>query len=258
MAKKHKLWFDRELAEMLADKILAEKADFDKKSFVKKIDSQVNDLELKDRIEVFSDELHQHLSADYEQAIPILVKILGPENEEETGMFTNFYWVMPIAFYVEKYGLDHFNLSMEAIREVTKRNTSEYAIRPYLEQYPDKTLKVMKKWSEDQNFHIRRLSCEGVRPRLPWASKMDQFIENPEPILPILENLKDDKSKYVQKSVANCINDIIKDNRAVAERLIESWQENAGKERKWIIKHGLRKLLKAGDAWAEKMVTQSR
>ncbi|MEM8525159.1 MAG: DNA alkylation repair protein [Bacteroidota bacterium] len=254
MAKKHKLWFDKELAEMLADKILVEKADFNKKSFVKSIDSQVNMLELKARIEVFADELHQYLSANYEQAMPVLMKILGPENEEETGMFTNFYWIMPIAFYVEKYGLNHFDLSMEAIREVTKRNTSEYAIRPYLEQYPDKTLKMMKKWSKDKNFHVRRLSCEGVRPRLPWAKKLDQFIENPAPILPILENLKDDKSKYVQKSVANCINDIVKDNRAVAENLIESWRENAGKERKWIIKHSLRKLLKAGDAWAIEMI----
>jgi len=254
MAKKHKLWFDQELAIMLADKILAEKADFDKKSFVQKIDAQVNDLELKARIEVFSDELHQHLSANYEQAMPVLMQILGSENEEETGMFTNFYWVMPIAFYVEKYGLNHFDLSMEAIQEVTKRNTSEYAIRPYLEQYPDKTLKLMKKWSTDENFHIRRLSCEGVRPRLPWARKLDVFIENPEPILPILENLKDDSSKYVQKSVANCINDIIKDNRAVAESLIDSWRADAGKARKWIIKHSLRKLLKAGDDWAEEMV----
>lgn len=254
MAKKHKLWFDQELAIMLADKILAEKANFDKKSFVQKIDAQVNDLELKARIEVFSDELHQHLSGDYEQVVPVLMQILGSENEEETGMFTNFYWVMPIAFYVEKYGLNHFDLSIEAIREVTKRNTSEYAIRPYLEQYPDKTLKVMKNWSKDENFHIRRLSCEGVRPRLPWARKLNQFIENPAPILPILENLKDDSSKYVQKSVANCINDIIKDNRAVAKSLIESWYTDAGKERKWIIKHSLRKLLKGGDDWARRMI----
>ena len=57
----------------------------------------------------------------------------------------------------------------------------------------------MKQWSTDDNFHVRRLSCEGVRPKLPWAKKLDVFVENPKPILPILNKLKDDKSKYVQK-----------------------------------------------------------
>ena len=134
--KKHKLWFDKGLAEMLADKILCRGLDFDKKSFVKNIDRQVANLELKDRIAVFADELHQHLNRDYQYAIHSMMQILGEENKEETGMFTNFYWVIPIAFYVGKYGLNHFDLSMEAIREITKRNTSEYAIRPYLEQCP--------------------------------------------------------------------------------------------------------------------------
>ena len=169
-------------------------------------------------------------------------------------MFTNFYWLMPMAVYMEKYGLDYFDLSMKAIEEVTKRNTSEYAIRPFLEKYPKEGLQQMKAWSKDKNFHIRRLACEGVRPRLPWASKLDSFIQNPKPILPILNTLKDDPSKYVQKSVANCINDIIKDNREVAEALIEKWQKGATKERKWIIKHSLRKLLKADDAWAKSMI----
>lgn len=56
--------------------------------------------------------------------------------------------------------------------------------------------------------------------------------------------------KYGQNSVANCINDFIKDNRPNAEVLIESWIPNANKERKWIIKHAIRNLRKKDDAWA--------
>jgi hypothetical protein len=74
----------------------------------------------------------------YAEALAILLQILGPENTEETGMFSNFYWLMPVGKFIEIYGLDHFSLSIKAIEKVTKRNTGEYAIRPYARQYPNK------------------------------------------------------------------------------------------------------------------------
>ena len=131
--KQLKLWFDKELAKLLSNKIIAIKPNFKKASFVKSIDKKVKPLELKDRVEVIADELYKALGEDYEKGLAVLIQILGSENEEETGMFTNFYWIMPIAKYVEKYGLDHFDLSMKAIEEITKRNTGEYTIRPFLE-----------------------------------------------------------------------------------------------------------------------------
>ncbi|WP_422080048.1 DNA alkylation repair protein [Ulvibacterium sp.] len=248
--KQLKLWFDKDLALLLADKLIANGVAFDKNTFVRKVDQGTKNLELKDRVELIADLLQQHLATDYRSGVKELVDILGPENEKETGMFKAYYWVMPIAKYVEKYGLQHFDTSMDVIREITKRNTGEYAIRPYLEAFPERTLKVMEVWSKDKNKHVRRLSCEGARPRLPWAAKLDIFIEDPTPILPILENLKDDPSKYVQKSVANCINDILKDHPEIGENLIDSWLPCPAKERKWIIKHALRNLLKHKDPWA--------
>lgn len=243
--KKLKYWFDKELAELLADKIVIYYSSFDKTSFVEAINDKISELELKDRIEVIADELHAHLTSDFKRNANILNQILGPENEEETGMFTNYYWIMPIAKYVEKYGLVDFRTSMGLIEEITKRNTGEYAIRPFIKAYPAKTMTVMEKWSKHPNKHVRRLASEGGRPRLPWATKLDLFIKNPLPLLPILNNLKDDQSKYVQKSVANCINDILKDNKDIGIQLIDSWKiENMSKERKWIIKHALRNLIK--------------
>jgi len=137
---------------------------------------------------------------------------------------------------------------MKLIEEITKRNTGEYAIRPFIKSNPQRTLAVMEDWSKNSNKHIRRLSCERFRPRLPWAKKLDMFIENPLPLFPVLNNLKDDTSKYVQKSVDNCISDILKDNKEIGLQLIEEWKiENMGKERKWIIKHALRNLVKKGE-----------
>jgi len=217
--KKLKEWFDIDLAKDLGKKINAVDQRFSSRSFVSKIRPKLDSLELKDRIELFAD-VFDACFEDYAQGVQSLSKILGPENEEEKGMFTNFYWLMPMAKYVEKYGVEDYDISMQAIEEITKRNTSEY----------------------------RRLSSEGVRPRLPWAAKLDLAIEKPTLLIPILENLKDDPSKYVQKSVANCINDILKDNPAVGKKLIKQWNgTNIGKERKWIINHAPRIALNQAD-----------
>lgn len=158
---------------------------------------------------------------------------------------------MPVAKYVEKYGLNEWELSMDMIAAITKRNTGEYAIRAFIEKFPEKTLKKMLVWAGDENFHLRRLACEGIRPRLPWAKKLDSLGLSPFMIISILNTLKDDKCKYVQKSVANCLNDIFKDRREIGIQIIEDWsQDEISVQRKWIIKHALRNLLKNNDPWA--------
>ena len=253
--KQLKLWFDEELAKMLAEKILFIYPDFNKKSFIQKAKKGVGALELKDRVELIADELYKNLPDDFDKSWTILEQILGEENEEETGMFKEYYWVMPIAKFVEKYGLEHFKISMKAIEEITKRNTGEYTIRPFIEKYPKQTLKVMLKWSKNKNKHVRRLASEGVRPKLPWAKKLQMFIDDPQPIFPILQNLKDDHSKYVQKSVANNLNDILKDNYSLGIQLIEEWTtQNPTPFRKWIIKHALRNQIKKQDKTAERLL----
>ena len=252
--KQLKLWFDGELATQLADKILLVKPDFPRRSFVAAVEEQVPPLELKDRVEVIADELYRALGEAYLPGLDVLMQILGPENERETGMFTDFYWIMPIAKFVEKYGLEDFDISMRAIEEITKRNTGEYAIRPFIERHGDRTMAQMLAWSVHPNKHVRRLASEGGRPRLPWASKLDGMIDDPRPLIPILDNLKDDDSKYVRKSVANCLNDILKDNPTIGRDLIDRWNTpGIGPQRKWIIRHALRNLLKTGDVWAKEV-----
>ncbi len=255
--KKHKDWFDGDLAKLLSDKINPLYPKFNVRNFISRIKRGVPSLEIKDRVELFADELRLQLPDSYPTAVEILVKILGPENPHETGMFTEYYWAMPIAKFVEKYGLDHYQISMQALAEVTRRNTSEYAVRPYLEKYPKKALRQMISWSKHKNFHMRRLASEGVRPRLPWASKLDQYIEDPRPIIPILENLKTDQIRFVQKSVANCINDILKDNYALGISLLDSWSKNSHANTKWIIKHALRKELKKDNPEAQRLIEQT-
>lgn len=252
--KKLKYYYDKELAELLAGKLKSAYPGFNNRGYVKKVSGSLDGLELKARVEVFTDCLNEYLPDDYERSVSVLLEILGPENENETGMFTEGYWLMPVAYFIEKYGTDDLYTSVNAIEEITKRHTGEYAVRPFLRKYPGQTLTQMKRWSKDKNVHLRRLASEGVRPRLPWSKRLDEFIDDPAPVIQILENLKEDESKFVQKSVANCMNDILKDNYEIAINVLAEWSRSGDKNTKWIVKHALRNEIKKNNPEALKLI----
>jgi 3-methyladenine DNA glycosylase AlkC len=110
-------------------------------------------------------------------------------------------------------------------------------------------MKQMLLWSKHEHWAVRRLSSEGCRPRLPWHMVLPKLKENPVPIIPILENLKNDTSEIVRKSVANNLNDIAKDNPETVIDLARKWQ-GLSKNIDGIIKHGCRTLLKQGNTEA--------
>lgn len=157
---------------------------------------------------------------------------------------------MPIAYFVEKYGLEHFEISMHAMYEITKRHTSEYAIRPYLEVHLADTIDQLSRWSHDTNLHVRRLVSEGTRPRLPWAKRIQAIKGDPAHNLALLEPLWNDPSFYVRKSVANHLNDLTKDYREVTLNWLNDRLANVGKHHAWMIRHSLRSLTKSGDHMA--------
>ncbi len=235
-------YFGDNLAKLLAEKIQVVYKDFDSATYIKNIREKCGTLGYTKRIELHAEELYQLLPDTYAQSIKILTQILGAENPNETGMFKEFYWILPIGKFVEKYGLDDFDLSIQAIEAITKRNTGEYAIRPFIRKYPQKTIKIMQKWSKSNNFHLRRLASEGVRPKLPWATKLDTFIKNPQPVFQILENLMADDVKFVKKSVANNIADYLKVNKKEAVKFIKKYRNSQNTNTQWILKHATRKI----------------
>lgn len=251
-----KFYFDRGLAVRLADLIHSHYPRFTKEYFVKSVAREVENKELKARVEVIADTLKQHLPTDYEEALAILLKILGPENKTEEGMFTKGYFLMPVAYFVERYGLDHFDLSLNAMYEITKRHTSEYAIRPYLIADTDYCMAYFREWIKDPNSHVRRLVSEGTRPRLPWAKKIPPLKDNVQNNLCLLENLMHDSSRYVQKSVANHINDLTKENPEVVLTWIHQYISENDDMNPKIIKNGLRTLVKSKNEHALELVRQ--
>ena len=196
-----------------------------------------DNLELKERMHHIALKLYETLDKPYPEALGILVKASAGMKGFESMIFPDF---------VESFGLDHYDISIYALEEFTKLCSSEFAIRQFILKYPEQTMQKMLEWSEHENFHVRRLASEGCRPRLPWAVALPEFKKDPAPVLPILENLKDDSEEYVRRSVANNLNDITKDNPELVLDIAEHWYgDNENRDK--IIKHALRTLLKQGN-----------
>jgi 3-methyladenine DNA glycosylase AlkC len=194
--------------------------------------------------------LRRHLPDDYAKAAEILIASLGPklDRTEAQGMAPFLY--LPHVLFVAEYGLDHFEVSMQAQYELTQRFTAEFSIRPFLIRYPEATLARLKIWTKDPSPHVRRLVSEGTRPRLPWAPRLRTFQKDPRPVLALLERLKDDPELYVRRSVANSLNDIGKDHPALLVETARRWMNDATEERLWLIRHALRSAIKRGEPGA--------
>ncbi len=219
---------------------------FPKREFVHKVFTpDWADLELKQRTRRVTECLHCFLPNDFSKAVVQVVKIAKYYQTNKVEEYT-----FPLIFlpdYVELYGQNHFTESMRALEYITPLISAEFAIRSFIVRYPKKTLAQIKKWTKHENHHVRRLASEGCRPRLPWAMALPKFIEDPTPILPVLEALKKDNSEYVRKSVANNLNDISKDHPDIVLQIVKRWK-GLSKETDWILKHASRTLLKRGEA----------
>ena len=241
MAKKFKDYYDEECAEILAEKIHSVLPGFPKKEFISKLKKELPAKEFLERQDAFVNAFEIFLSKDYKKNVSMFHQILGPELNTTEGMFIYGWWLWPVGRYVERHGIKDFKSSMDFIYELTKRFTGEFAVRPLIDIYPKEALKIILKWSKDKNVHVRRLASEGVRIRLPWAKKSLVALQEFRTYKKILTNLKGDPEKFVQKSVGNNLNDLMKENSAKAMEIISGWRKNnPSKETLWIIKHGLR------------------
>ncbi|MEG1462215.1 DNA alkylation repair protein [Anaerorhabdus sp.] len=235
--------YNHQLLYRLACDIQSIYVPFKIEDFLKTIMNETWDtLELKDRYYQIAVNLKKYLPENYIEALDVLNKVVTNYGNSMNGLCFFF------PAFVELYGQDemYFAVSMEALATYTEYASAEFAVRPFLVNDEERMIKQMIAWSMHDNEHVRRLSSEGCRPALPWAFALSSFKKDPTPILPILEQLKDDPSLYVRKSVANNLNDISKTHPELVLKLARDWygkSENIN----WVVKHGCRTLLKNGN-----------
>lgn len=245
MAKKLKEYYDVTYLEDLANLMAKRCKDFNKKKFFELTKNSIGELEFNQRQDLIAKALYESIDLDYKNTILIFYKILGPELRGNSGTFSEGWWLWPIGKYVEIYGEKYFKYSINFSKELTKRFTSEYCMRPLIKKYPEESLDILIDWSMDDNERVRRLSSECLRIRLPWARRLYTALEYFDKYFIILTNLKDEKDKYIQKSVANNMNDLYKENPEKFYGIVDEWKKGEiSKECGWIIKYGSRNVRK--------------
>ena len=61
------------------------------------------------------------------------------------------FFYFPHTKFVAEHGLDHFEVSMRAQYELTKRFSAESSIRPYIAEDPERTFATLRQWTQDSN-----------------------------------------------------------------------------------------------------------
>ena len=237
--------FNHALLQDIASLIAVHYPAFNAEAFLNKAE-HLDKLEMKARVQTIRDALAAELPQDYPTALGVVVSVLK-ENKLQG------FAVWPFAEFIQVYGLNQPELSLEALKVVTVCFTAEWAVRPFIKQNPEETMRFLLHCAQDPSVDIRRWASEGTRPRVPWGEKLHLFIKDPAGTRAILDALKFDPELYVRKSVANHLNDITKDHPDYVIQLLQSWQQQAKqsgsddvKKVAWITRHSLRTLIKNG------------
>ncbi len=249
--------FNRDRVEFLANLFVAADESFDANRFVRDATAMFPKLELKERIAHIASVLEEHLDADFRIAATQIISALPPaldptRTDDDFGDFI----LAPLGEFVVRHGLSkqHLKLSLRTLKQLTMRFSMEDALRAFINEFPEQTFAELKKWSTDNNYHVRRLVSEGTRPRLPWSGRLRTDIHSP---LELLTTLHADPTRYVTRSVANHLNDIAKTNSIVVIETLMQWRQLALQrpaELDWMTSHALRTLVKQGDARALRLL----
>jgi len=240
MAKALKDMYNSKFLFEFGKKVQSVYRPFDIEGFISiAIDNTWDELKLMDRMRKITITLGAFLPEGYEEALEVLFAI----DETCVGFPYLFF-----PNFVAVYGKDDENweLSMKALKRFTIRSSSEFAVRPFIMRDFERMICRMIIWSKDSNEHVRRLASEGCRSRLPWGEALTMFKCDPHPVISVLEQLKEDPSIYVRKSVANNLNDISKDNPSVIVEIARRLK-GVNPYTDWILRHGCRTLIRRGN-----------
>ncbi|WP_432468810.1 DNA alkylation repair protein [Agarivorans sp. Z349TD_8] len=232
--------------QRIAKGLVAVYPQFDALGFTELAQAGLEQLELKQRVQHIIAALQQTLPQDFGQTAKLLSNLPKYWDGGDPKDSLRGFAIWPVTDYVAVAGIEHPLLALPVLAKLSPLFSAEFAIRPFLELHPEQTWAQLHRWLAHQDEHLRRLVSEGCRPRLPWGAQLKSLIRDPSPIIPLLEQLKNDPSLYVRRSVANNLNDISKDHPERVLDLCQAWQKNHDPQLDWVIKHATRSLVKQG------------
>jgi len=119
------------------------------------------------------------------------------------------------------------------------------AIRPHIAHQLLPAILSLEPWTRESSPFLRRFAIESTRPRGVWCQHISALREEPEIALPLLENVSQDPTKYVQDSCANWLNDASKSRPNWVRTLCASWSTSPNAATQRICTRAMRTLHKA-------------
>jgi len=124
--------FNTEVINALASALKSALPEFDAEGFQAAATQNLGALELKERSNQIAEALVSHLPTDFAAASAALIKTLKPLDAPDDAPGLSSWIIMPMADYVARTGLPHFDAAMDVLTELTSRFSSEFAVRPFL------------------------------------------------------------------------------------------------------------------------------
>lgn len=199
-------------------------------------------LRLRERVDLIRDALLADLPAQFTASETIVHDVLVVP--EFAG-----WMIWPTTEFVAARALEDgspaaFDAAMMLLSRLTVGLSSEFAIREMLIARPERALEIAGTWTDHENEHVRRLASEGTRAFLPWAKRVPWLIRNPAATRGIVDALYRDDTEYVRRSVANHLNDLSRLDPDAVTRIARDWSNDPDAHTPWVLRHGLRTLIK--------------
>lgn len=258
---------DAALVDRLVIALAAAGPDIDVESFRRVAVGGLDGLELKARIAHVASALATALPAEFPSAVAVVDRVLtAPAEGPDGGPAGLRGWdLWAVTEWVALAGRDHPGDALELLARLTRHASGEFAIRPFIDDDPDGVRARLTTWVQRDDEHVRRLVSEGTRPKLPWAPKLAITATDPAYAVGLLDRLVDDGSEYVRRSVSNHLNDLCRVDAALALEVAGRWtgradaaaeggDEATAAQLRWVVRRGLRTLVKAGDPDAMRLL----
>lgn len=134
MAEQLKNMYSEKYFKSLCDDFASIYKKFNSAKYLKLIfDNEWEKRELKDRMHHAAVCLQKVLPEDYEKAIGIILKVSIKKRVKNYNGFADIFFTD----FVESFGLDHYDASINALEILTQHTSAEFAIRPFIKKHPE-------------------------------------------------------------------------------------------------------------------------
>jgi 3-methyladenine DNA glycosylase AlkC len=199
-----------------------------------------------------------HLPESYSDALELLMNFVDAETGSKQGQVSTAEVeasLRPVSHFVSLYGQADFDASLDAFYKLAKYRCARGGeIREFIIEQPERCFERLRESVKDENPHLRLFVCASLCTRGTWQKWLRPFIPDPQPMLALLETLKDDPDARVREQVATDMRDIVKDYPEEGYATLERWSQDGWAETEKILRQALKYQVKLGDKRALKQL----